>query len=98
MIVKTQSGTVYEFRLRAVDVTTMADEKQQLVNSGWEGHRYNSERALHKPVDDWTPVRLAVVPEIGLRFLMQFEGYEEWLSTAVLWLEITDTEREAFNA
>jgi hypothetical protein len=98
MIVKTQSGTVYEFRIREIDITDMSDETPRSLKSGWEGCRHNDERTLHAPIKEWSPVALTRIPEIGLRFPMQFEGYEEWLSTAVQWIEISDKEREAFNA
>jgi hypothetical protein len=98
MIVRTRSGTTYEFRLREVDVTDMSDKKQRLLPSGWEGVRHSSERTLHVPIKEWLPVKITLPPEVGLCMRVQFEGHEVMNTTAILWLEISDKEREALNA
>lgn len=95
MIVRTQSGTIYEFRRKVLDASDATGSES--LDCGWEGKRYNSKRALQVPIEDWLPIQIFVQPEVGLAMRVQFEGKQYWTTSTVLSIEISDKERAAFK-
>lgn len=88
MIIRTQSGTTYEFRYR-------------YAPEGWDGRRYNTQRTLHFPVDKWEPCVIPRAPELHRSLEVHFPSIIKrggGLHTSpVTFIEITDEEQEVFK-
>jgi hypothetical protein len=87
VIVRTRSGTTYEFRYR-------------YAPEGWDGKRYSHQRRLHFPVDKWEQCFIPRAPKLHHSLEVHFPSIVErggGLHTPVTFIEITDEEREIFE-